>query len=83
MHLKIGGLVHERRNSIANALELHLSCTNPLKCCHSQQNVCLVHSFLILLFDLFLGKICREDGQVDPLCFARCQEYVVNIMDNV
>ena len=23
------GLVQERRNSIANALELHLSCTNP------------------------------------------------------
>ena len=25
----IDGLVQERRNSIANALELHLSCTNP------------------------------------------------------
>ena len=25
----IGGLVQERRNSIANALELRLSCTNP------------------------------------------------------
>ena len=25
----INGLVQERRNSIANALELHLSCTNP------------------------------------------------------
>ena len=23
------GLVQERRNSIANALELHISCTNP------------------------------------------------------
>ena len=28
---KIYGLVQERRNSIANALELHLSCTNPWK----------------------------------------------------
>ena len=28
----IDGLVHERRNSIANALELHLSCTKPLIC---------------------------------------------------
>ena len=28
---KIGGLVQERRNSIANALELCLSCTNPSK----------------------------------------------------
>ena len=26
----IDGLVQERCNSIANALELHLSCTNPL-----------------------------------------------------
>ena len=25
-----GGLVQERRNSIANAMELRLSCTNPL-----------------------------------------------------
>ena len=28
-HKHIGGLVQERRNSIANALELPLSCTNP------------------------------------------------------
>ena len=28
----IEGLVQERRNSIANALELHLSCTNPSIC---------------------------------------------------
>ena len=27
--LHIDGLVQERRNSIANALELRLSCTNP------------------------------------------------------
>ena len=30
-----------------------------------------------------IRRICREDGQVDPLCFSRCQEYVVNVMDNV
>ena len=29
--IKINGLVQEGRNSIANALELCLSCTNPLK----------------------------------------------------
>ena len=29
MILHIDGLVQERRNSIANALELRLSCTNP------------------------------------------------------
>ena len=28
----IDGLVHERHNSIANTLELHLSCTNPSTC---------------------------------------------------
>ena len=28
---QINGLMLERRNSIANALELHLSCTNPSK----------------------------------------------------
>ena len=28
----IGGLMHERRNSIANALELRLSCTKPSIC---------------------------------------------------
>ena len=29
MALHFHGLVQERRNSIANALELHLSCINP------------------------------------------------------
>ena len=28
---KIDGLLQERRNSIANAMELRLSCTNPSK----------------------------------------------------
>ena len=32
LKLYIGGLVQERRNSIANGLELHLSYTNPLIC---------------------------------------------------
>ena len=31
-HYNVDGLVRERRNSIANALELHLSCTNPSTC---------------------------------------------------
>ena len=30
----IDGLVQERRNSIANALELRLSCTNPWILCY-------------------------------------------------
>ena len=29
----IDGLVQERRNSIASAMELRLSCTNPMICC--------------------------------------------------
>ena len=33
---QIDGLVQERRNSIANALELRLSCTNPSRWCHSK-----------------------------------------------
>ena len=31
LYVQINGLVQERHNSIANALELHLSCTNPSK----------------------------------------------------
>ena len=31
--LYLNGSVQERHNSIANALELHLSCTNPSICC--------------------------------------------------
>ena len=32
MKCQVDGLVQERRNSIANAQELRLSCTNPSKC---------------------------------------------------
>ena len=35
--VQIDGLVQERRNSIANALELRLSCTNPSKWCHPKR----------------------------------------------
>ena len=37
--LYIDGLGQERRNSIANALELHLSCTNPSICAHHSHHV--------------------------------------------
>ena len=33
LHLQINGLVQKRCNSIANALELRLSCINPFICC--------------------------------------------------
>ena len=48
-NIYIDGLVQERRNSIANALELHLSFTNPSTWCHlrvmasqitSSSNIC-------------------------------------------
>ena len=32
-NVHVDGLVQERHNSIANALELHLSCTNPSMYC--------------------------------------------------
>ncbi len=28
-----------------------------------------------------LGKICREDGQVDPQCFVSCQQFAEDAMD--
>ena len=34
---RVNGLVQERRNSIANALDLRLSCTNPSSWCYSKQ----------------------------------------------
>ncbi|XP_061166305.1 A-kinase anchor protein 10, mitochondrial-like [Saccostrea echinata] len=27
-----------------------------------------------------MAKICREDGEVDPGCFADCQEFVLNVI---
>ena len=43
---KITGLVQERRNSIAKALELHLSCINPSRysCCF------VVLCFVVIMF---------------------------------
>lgn len=30
--------------------------------------------------ELISAKICGEDGEVDPACFADCQEFVLNVM---
>ena len=54
MHQQIDGLVQEKCNSSANALELHLSCINPLKC-HLQDTSLFVQAsmyyhFLALLY---------------------------------
>ena len=50
LHL-IDELVQERRNSIANALELHLSCTNPSTYSHSkmQSKSHIIHTVLLSL----------------------------------
>ena len=45
------GLVQERRNSIANTLELRLSCTNPSMCIHflpPELLVCIVDGTYIV-----------------------------------
>ena len=50
MHLYIDGLVQERCNSIANTLELHLSCTKPsydiMKCYSVRYVVCMITCLL-------------------------------------
>ena len=52
-YLYIDGLVQERRNSIANALELHLSCTNPSYWYHN-----------ILIMNFILTKITFHTDKV-------------------
>ena len=57
MQYHIDGLMQEKRNSIANALELRLSCTNPSICNivyvplpsqHSVQHICVINKLLFL-----------------------------------
>ena len=43
------GLGQERRNSIAYALELRLSCTNPSKWHHQATNTCAPHWWLVII----------------------------------
>ena len=42
----LNGLVQERRNSIANALELRLSCINPPICRHSNDHDGLIPIYI-------------------------------------
>ena len=51
----INGLVQERRNSIANALELHPSCTNPLICVNWIWETTLKLSVMFFLLLLSIG----------------------------
>ena len=52
--LLIDGLVQEICNSIANALELHLSCTNPLICPVPYQRKCMN------IFAYMFSAICMK-----------------------
>ena len=52
LHLDLYGLVWERCNSIANALELHFSCTNSLIC------------FIIFIWEVvFRSSVCKMHQQ--------------------
>ena len=74
----IDGLVQERCNSIANTLELHLSCTNPSisTCCLHRTAVFLICilPLNILLVALISGSLCSCDSsetlEVLPVCHS-------------
>ena len=59
------GLVQERRNSIANALELRLSSTNPSMICitknkmHSLPDSLPTKAFMVLWSDPYTHGLCR------------------------
>ena len=69
-HFPVDGLMQERRNSIANALELHLSCTDPslfdstMLCSFFLENLTpwgLVYMYFFLIFLLFFRHFsCSE-----------------------
>ena len=67
----IDGLVQERRNSIANALELRLSCTNPSIWLHTSR------------FDRNRAS-CSLMPQYSQFCkdISRCQTAYINIKDH-
>ena len=61
---QINGLVQERHNSIANVLELHLSCTNPSKCHQKKLEFSWDKPYITLTGELW--GVCSEyfDGLV-------------------
>ena len=68
---EIDGLMQERRNSIANALELRLSCTNPSKWCDELfMCVCLLPMYLhpVFICILHIDEICCY---LCVICFYR------------
>ena len=50
VYMYIDGLVQERRNSSALAMELHLSCTNPLICHHVFYEEGRLSTYVLLVF---------------------------------
>ena len=60
--LHINGLVKERRNSIANALELRLSCTNPSICFHSFHFRWLLDTGLAADWEMEYGRWINRSG---------------------
>ena len=54
------GLVQVRRNSIANALELHLSCTTPSTYTHSLQIALEIPMASILSLPISIDLRCRS-----------------------
>ena len=57
---KIDGLVQERRNSIANALELHLSCTDPSR--WSQYRLIFIMGIPIPGKMMFISMVSCQKG---------------------
>ena len=60
----VDGLVQQRRNSIANVLELHLFSTNPLICNHDLIITIFLHLILLLCI---ITVTSLEHGMVDIL----------------
>ena len=61
-HYHLDGLVLERCNSIASALEIHLSCTNPSICERWKMGRVLIDEF----FYVCKHALVKQNGQAQP-----------------
>ena len=72
---KINGLVQERRNSIANALELRLSCTNPSRCPNQCSKLswksCQSWSEFWEIQSLICKEMCKKLLVLTKICRSR------------
>ena len=62
LHVHIDGLVQERRNSSALAIELRLTCTNP-SLCISMKEICHIFIQISLNFVLW-GSIANQSVSI-------------------